>query len=95
VVLNCIKNDPVIALKIDPLELAYLSDQRRILAFQVGQSQTQISRKIGSIFNAIQQGDKHATRWGPMKTLQECQEEMAKFLGKFGEKIINPRCVKK
>jgi hypothetical protein len=40
-------------------------------------------------------GQKLSTTWGPMKTLQECQEEMAKFLGRFGDKIINPRCVKK
>lgn len=46
--------DPLIALKIDPLETAYLSDHYRILAFQVGQCETQTSQKIGSIFNANQ-----------------------------------------
>jgi len=51
--LNCIRNGLLIALETDQLELVYLSDQRRIIAFRVGQSETQITREIGSIFNAI------------------------------------------
>jgi hypothetical protein len=32
--------------------------------------------------------------YGPMKTLQECQEDMARFQAKF-KNIINPRCVRR
>ncbi len=40
-------------------------------------------------------GQKSPIEYGPMNSLAECQEDMAKFLGKSGNRIINPRCVKK
>ena len=38
--------------------------------------------------------DGQYVKWGPMRTLHACQEEMAIFLGKFGNRIINPVCIK-
>ena len=38
--------------------------------------------------------DGQYVKYGPMSTLQACQEDMAKFMGKFGRSIINPVCIK-
>mgnify|MGYP000914601481 CR=1 FL=1 len=40
-------------------------------------------------------GQSAPVQYGPMKSLLECQEDMAKFQGKFGSRMINPRCIKR
>lgn len=68
--------------------------KKSLVVFLLFVSSVQIALAKDKYYLTYTTKDGQYVKYGPMSTLQACQEDLAKFMGRFGRNIVCPVCIK-